>query len=109
MTPNETMLVLAGAHVAIAVTPGPNFVLMLQLAARSRRLGLAAACGIWPAGLILAGAGMFGLGTLLATVPLSEPVLRLSCGGYLVWLGWRMIRASRLTLTAMRMSVNCAR
>ena len=94
MTPGETLLVLAGAHVAIAVTPGPNFVLVLQQAARSRRMGLTAASGIWPAGLILASAGMFGLGTLLAAVPLSEIVLRIACGLYLLWLGFRAIRAT---------------
>ena len=94
MTPNETILVLASAHIAVAISPGPNFVLMLQSAARSRQLGFIAALGIWPAGLILAIAGMFGLGTLLAALPQAEFILRLTCGLYLLWLGFKMVRGS---------------
>ena len=95
MSPLQTMALLFAAHAIIAVTPGPNFVLLLQTAARDRRGGFAVACGVWPAGIVLATLGLAGLGSLVAALPAAEMALRLACGGYMLWIGARMIRAAR--------------
>jgi len=93
MNPASILLTLAVAHIAIAVTPGPNFVLVLQSALRERRLGIIAAMGVWPAGIIWATLGLAGLGAVIAAVPLAETLMRLISGSYLLWLGYKSIRA----------------
>ena len=93
MSPGHILLTLALAHIVIAMTPGPNFVLVLQSAVRERRLGLVAALGVWPAGLIWATLGLAGLGAVIAALPLAETALRLICGSYLLWLGFKSLRA----------------
>lgn len=89
-----TLATLAGVHLAIAMTPGPNTLIVLANAARDRRLGFAAAAGVWPVGLFWASAGMLGLGALFQAFPQAETALSLACGGYLLWLGLKAVRAS---------------
>jgi threonine efflux protein len=67
---------------------------MLQTALRSRRAGVIAAAGIWPAGAIWAFLGLAGVGALIEQAPALAMALRIGGGVYLCWLGWRMISAS---------------
>ncbi len=85
---------LALAHVFAVVTPGPNNAFMLQTALHSRRAGVIAASGIWPAGAIWAFLGLAGVGALIEQAPVFAMALRIGGGVYLCWLGWRMISAS---------------
>lgn len=94
MSPVHTLLLLATAHLFAAVSPGANTMLVLRTAARDRRQGFAAAAGFWPAGALWSLAGLAGVGALLHAAPWAETLLRLVCGGYLVWLGVGMLRAS---------------
>ena len=90
----HTFALLALAHLFAVMSPGPNTALVLQTAARSRRDGLIVVAGLWPAGFIYAVAGLAGLGALLAAAPWLSTALRIFCGCYLLWLGYRMFRAS---------------
>lgn len=100
MTPLSIILTLMVTHFFIAVTPGPNFVLVLQSAMRERRLGFIAALGIWPAGVIWATAGLAGLGAVIAAVPVAETAMRLLSGSYLLWMGFKSLRAGFSTKLA---------
>jgi threonine/homoserine/homoserine lactone efflux protein len=80
--------------VVIAMAPGPNTLIVVHAAMRGRRLGLAAACGIWPVGLTFATLGLLGIGTVLTTLPEIAEALRIACGLYLLWLGAAAIRRS---------------
>jgi threonine efflux protein len=91
---SRIILTLAATQLVLAMTPGPNAVLVLQSALQDRRTGLAAAAGIWPVGVLWAAIGLTGLGALMRKAPGSGAVLSLFCAGYLLWLGFRMITLS---------------
>lgn len=93
-TPLETLLVLAAGHLAIAMSPGPNFLLVLQNAKYNRKLGFFTTLGVWPAGVCWAAATMAGLGALFTAQPWLALVLRLVCGAYLAFLGIKAIVSS---------------
>ena len=90
----QILATLAAAQVVIAMAPGPNTLIVIHAGMHGRRLGLAAACGIWPVGFAFAAAGLFGLGTVLTALPEIAEALRIACGLYLLWLGVAAIRRS---------------
>jgi threonine/homoserine/homoserine lactone efflux protein len=92
--PLATLSALAGVHVVLAMSPGPNTLIVLRNAATARKYGLASAFGIFPAAAFWACAGMLGLGALFRAYPQAETGLSLLCGGYLLWLGFKAIRGS---------------
>ena len=93
MSPWAVLATVFAVHVVAMASPGPNVLLVTQMAAsRSRRQALAAAGGIATAALVLASAGAFGLGVLVAQVEPVHLALRVLGGGYLVLLGVRMWR-----------------
>jgi threonine efflux protein len=89
-------VLLAGHFLAVA-TPGPNTAFILQTAVHNRRAAYIAATGILPAGVIWAGAGLAGMGQLIAAAPMLEQALRIAGGCYLCWIGWRMISRRRVS------------
>lgn len=94
MSASEILGLLAAAHLAAAMSPGANMLLVLRAAGLGRREGLVAAAGFWPAGVLWSAAGLAGLGAVIATMPWIETALRVVCGLYLGWIGIGMIRAS---------------
>jgi threonine/homoserine/homoserine lactone efflux protein len=92
--PLATLGALAGVHALVAMSPGPNALIVLRNAARARRLGVASAAGIFPAAAFWASAGMLGLGALFHAFPQVEAALSFVCGAYLVWLGVKALRAT---------------
>lgn len=90
----QILATLAAAQVVIAMSPGPNTLIVIHAATRGRRLGLAAASGIWPVGLTFATLGLLGIGTVLTALPEIAEAMRIVCGVYLVWLGVKAIRRS---------------
>jgi threonine/homoserine/homoserine lactone efflux protein len=90
----QILATLAAAQVVIAMSPGPNTLIVIHAATRGRRLGLAAASGIWPVGLTFATLGLLGIGTVLTALPEIAEAMRIVCGLYLVWLGVKAIRRS---------------
>ncbi|SDQ93821.1 Threonine/homoserine/homoserine lactone efflux protein [Rhizobiales bacterium GAS191] len=94
MTPLQTLGLLAVAHLIVVATPGANTLLVLRTATRSRSRALAVAASFWPVGALYTAAGILGLAGMLAAAPRIEFLLRLTCGVYLIWLGFGMIRAS---------------
>lgn len=92
--PLATLLTLLGVHLLMVMTPGPNTLIVLRNAARDRRLGLASAVGILPVATFWMSAGLLGLGALFRAFPRVETALSLICGAYLLWLGFKALRAS---------------
>lgn len=92
--PAATLLALAGVHVVMSMSPGPNTLIVLRNAARRRALGVASAAGIFPAAAFWASAGALGLGAAFRAFPQIETGLSLLCGVYLLWLGLMAIRSS---------------
>ncbi|MCB1390865.1 MAG: LysE family translocator [Rhodobacteraceae bacterium] len=87
-------LTLAGMHLLMAMLPGPNTVVVSWLSAtRSRRAGLLAVGGVVAATLVWIALALFGVGALLNEAGVLYRALRLAGAGYLLWIGFRMIRA----------------
>lgn len=97
--PLATLATLAGVHLAVLATPGPNTLIVLRNATRSRALGLASAAGIFPVAAFWMSAGLLGLGALFRAFPQVETALSLACGSYLIWLGVKALRASTIRRT----------
>ncbi len=91
MSPAATLGTVLLAYLPAAITPGPNFVLIAHTAATgTRRAAVAIALGVVAAGGLLAAVAVFGLGGVLARTPWLATALRVTCGGYLAWLGVRL-------------------
>jgi threonine/homoserine/homoserine lactone efflux protein len=90
----QIIATLAAAQVVIAMAPGPDTLIVVHAGMRGRRLGLAAASGIWPVGLLFATLGLAGIGTVATALPEIAEAMRIACGLYLVWLGIEAIRRS---------------
>jgi threonine efflux protein len=89
------LLALAGVWALVVMSPGPDFVVTVSRAAKSRRTGLAAAAGIVVGTAIWASASAAGLELVLAHYRWVAEVIRLLGAGYLAWLGFWMIVRSR--------------
>lgn len=90
------LLHLSAIHILMAMIPGPNTVVVSYCsAALSRRAGLRAAGGIAVATFVWVALSLAGIGLLLAQAGGLYHVLRLGGAAYLVYVGWRMLRASR--------------
>jgi threonine/homoserine/homoserine lactone efflux protein len=88
---------VAGLWTVAVVTPGPNALLVARLAAaRGRGAGLAAVGGIGLGTLAWSLSGFFGVQALFVFAPLLYRGLMLAGAGWLLWLGWRLIRTSTL-------------
>jgi len=92
------LLVLAGVWALVVMSPGPDFVVTLSRAARSRKAGLAAALGIVIGTAIWASASAVGLAIVLAHYRWVAETVRLLGAGYLAWLGVRMLVHARQEL-----------
>ena len=95
MTP-EVLLALAGFALVSSITPGPN---NLMLMASGVNFGLrrtvphllGVALG-FTAMIVLVGGGVT---RAFAALPLLEPALRLACLGYILWMAWKLVSATR--------------
>lgn len=83
-------------YVFAIVSPGPNFILVINSAlSGSRRTGLLTALGVATGSGLFGLAGLLGIIVLVQSLPNFAVLSRLIGGGYLVWLGIDMIRRSR--------------
>lgn len=95
MPASVALLSILGALLAGAISPGPSFVLVSRIAAKSSRIdGLAAALGMGVGGTIFATLALFGLTALLHQVEWLSLALRVLGGLYLVYLGIRIWRSA---------------
>ena len=74
---------LAAIWAIVVMSPGPDFVVTISGAARSRRAGLATAAGIVTGTAIWASASAAGLGLVFAHYRWVAEVVRLLGAGYL--------------------------
>jgi threonine/homoserine/homoserine lactone efflux protein len=92
----STLLLIAGVYWIAVVSPGPNFLLVSQLALSGRgRLGLFAGAGIAVGSTIWAALAMAGVAALLAHVAWIHTAIRLAGAAYLIWFGIRLLLSAR--------------
>jgi threonine efflux protein len=89
------LLPLFGVWLLAVMTPGPDFLVVVQHAtARSRRHGIAAGTGVACGIVIWASGSMLGLSVLLARLSWMYDIVRFAGAAYLVYLGVRTLWSS---------------
>ena len=93
LMPVATWLLFCGACVALALTPGPNMLLLVtRTLAQGRRAGFLTLAGTQTGLSFHIAAVAFGLAALIAAVPLAYDAVRVAGALYLAWLAvqtWR--------------------
>ena len=86
------LLTILGAYWIAVVSPGPNFLLVSQLAlSGKRRMGIRAALGIAAGGTIWAMLAMAGVAAILDHLAWMHSTIRLAGALYLLWFGVRLL------------------
>src|ERR1700735_3687574 len=86
----STLLLFAGATLALALTPGPDMLFCLSRSiGQGRQAGFASLLGIATGLYVWAGATALGLASLIALVPTAYHAVRLAGAAYLAWLAWQ--------------------
>lgn len=93
MFDTATLLVFAAACAALALTPGPDMLLIASRSiAQGRPAGWASLFGVQLGTYAHAIATALGLSAVLATVPIAYDVIRVLGAAYLLWLAWQAVR-----------------
>lgn len=95
-----TLGLFSGACLALTMTPGPD---MLLIASRSvtqgRSAGFASLAGILAGTYCHALLAALGLSQLFLAVPVAYDVVRFAGAAYLLYLAWKTLRASPISIT----------
>jgi threonine efflux protein len=89
---------LAATFFVLIASPGPNFLVITQLAtSKSRVHGMCTGLGVATGSIVWATLAATGLGVIFAGVPWSQPLLQFVGGCYLVYIGVKVLRGARQT------------
>ena len=103
MTLLLSLLQLSLVHILMAMIPGPNTVAVTYFSAsRSREAGLKVALGIVLGSAIWVCLSLTGVGVLMLDAGGIYRALRLASACYLIYVGWRMLRAGGQTAPSPR-------
>ncbi|WP_066261130.1 LysE family translocator [Hydrogenophaga flava] len=98
-----TFLTIAVLHWVALVTPGVNFVLILQLAAGSpRSVSLSAAAGITTVTFLWALLAILGMGAAFSAHPALRQAFQIAGGAYLCYVAWKLWRAPAAVATEVK-------
>jgi threonine efflux protein len=95
--PGHVILSASLVYLVGVISPGPNFVLMVATAGRSRPAALATAVGFALAAMTWAGTTALGLALLLSRIGWAHAAIQVAGGSYLAYLGVRLLIRSRQT------------
>ncbi len=91
----STLAVFLAASYALAIVPGPAVAYIVNRSlAQGRRAGAVSALGIATGGTVHVIAATVGLSALLASSAIAFSIVKYAGAAYLVFLGWRALRAS---------------
>lgn len=84
---------VAGLYLMLAVSPGPNFLVITMAAvSQSRRHAIYTALGVSTASVLWAGLAAAGLGVVIAHFNWAHRVLQVAGGLYLLYIGVKIFR-----------------
>lgn len=90
----ELWLAFAAASAVLLAIPGPTILLVVSYAiGAGRATALWTVAGVFLGDLVAITLSMLGLGVLLATSATLFTALKWLGGAYLLWLGWKLLRA----------------
>ena len=99
MDTTVSILLILGALLVAAISPGPSFVLVAKFAiGASRNDGVAASIGMGVGGVMLSILALTGLHAVLTNVPMLFVILKVMGGLYLVYLAVQIWRGANQTL-----------
>ncbi|AKK11615.1 LysE family translocator [Corynebacterium uterequi] len=87
------LAVLAALNILGALTPGPDFVLIMRTATRSRRHAVAVTAGIETGVLVWMALTVLGAAAVLNAFPQLVGVIQVVGGGWVAYLGQSMVRS----------------
>lgn len=91
-----TLLTILAVYWVAVVSPGPNFLLVSQLALSGRRrMGIQAGLGIAAGGTVWAILAMAGVAAVLDHIAWLHTTIRLAGALYLLWFGVRLLLGAR--------------
>ena len=94
---------IAVLHWVVLVTPGVNFVLILQLAAGSpRSVSLAAVAGITTVTFLWALLAILGMGAAFSAHPALRQAFQIAGGAYLCYVAWKLWRSPAAVATEVK-------
>lgn len=95
--PPNVMLAYLAAVLIVVIAPGPDNLLAISRGLSQGKLaGALSSLGAGMGIMVHATATAFGLALVLQTSPLAFWVVKLVGAGYLIWLGWKAMRARNL-------------
>lgn len=98
MIDGSALWVFAAASLALAITPGPDMLLIAsRTVAQGRAAGFAALAGAMLGCFCQAMAAGLGLSRLFVIVPMAFDIVRLAGAAYLLWLAWKTLRAQPMS------------
>lgn len=96
---------LAATFFVLIASPGPNFLVITQIAtSQSRVHGIFTGLGVATGSVVWATLAATGLGLVFAGVPWSQPLLQFVGGIYLAYIGVKVLRGARQTPKARDLS-----
>jgi threonine/homoserine/homoserine lactone efflux protein len=99
MLDRHLLVLFLAAATLLAVTPGPGiFYVLTRTLSGGKREGILSAFGTFIGGLVHVVAAAFGLSAVLAASATAFAVIKYAGAIYLVWLGFRMIRARNVPM-----------
>ncbi len=102
-----SIVLILGALLSGAVSPGPSFVLVAKVAMGvSRSDGIATAVGMGVGGVVFAALSLMGLHAILTNIPALYFLLKIVGGLYLVYMGIHIWRGATEPITMDNDSVN---
>ena len=90
----ETFLALVTINMLAWLTPGPNMLVIISAATRSRRDGYITALGVGFGGVLWGLLAVSGVAIVFELFPKAALALRLLGAGYLIWLGYKAWQSS---------------
>ncbi len=98
MPSSSTLALFLAASYALAIVPGPAVAYIVNRSlAQGRRAGAVSAFGIAAGGTVHVVAATVGLSALLASSAVAFSIVKYAGAAYLVYLGWRALRANGST------------
>ena len=87
-------LTICGLHLLAVASPGPDFAIVLkQSVVFGRRTAIWTSLGIGSGILVHITYSLLGIGLLVKSSLLAFTVLKMIASAYLVWIGWKALRA----------------
>lgn len=94
----SVLLTISLLHWVALITPGPNFILICQLAASGKRAqACIAAIGVTTVTLTWASLAILGIGLVFSSHPALRQICQVAGGLYLAYLAWKIWRSASAT------------